>query len=80
MKQEITTVIEAEILRVAKQRAAEERRPLNELVREALMKYLRENAAAPEERKMAYQLFCERPMKLPPQVLQYVIEDDMLNL
>ena len=80
MKQKISTVIDAEILRVAKQRAAEERRPLNELVREALMKYLGENAATPEERKMAYQLFCERPMKIPPQLLQYVIEDDMFNL
>jgi hypothetical protein len=80
MKQKISTVIEAEILRVAKQRAAEERRPLSELVREALMKYLGENAATPEERKMAYQLFCERPMKIPPQVLRYVIEEDMFNL
>jgi hypothetical protein len=80
MKQKISTVIEAEILRVAKQRAAEERRPLSELVREALMKYLGENAATPEERKMAYKLFCERPMKIPPQVLRYVIEDDMFNL
>ena len=80
MKQKISTVIDAEILRVAKQRAAEERRPLNELVREALMKYLGENAATPEERKMAYQLFCERPMKIPPQALRYVIEDDMFNL
>ena len=80
MKQKISTVIEAEILRVAKQRTAEERRPLSALVREALMKYLGENAATPEERKMAYQLFCERPMKIPPQVLRYVIEDDMFNL
>ena len=73
-------VIDAKIVRRAKQRAAEERRPLSELVREALVRYLREDAATPEERKMAYHLFCKRPMKIPPEVLRYVIEEDMFNL
>jgi len=36
--------------------------------------------ATPEERKMAYHLFCKRPMKIPPEVLRYVIEEDMFNL
>jgi len=80
MKQKISMVIDAKMVRRAKQRAAEQRRPLSGLIREALMSYLGENGATCKERKMAYHLFCERPMKIPPQVLRYVIEDDMLNL
>ena len=48
MKGRIIMVIDAKIVRRAKQRAAEERRPLSELVREALVRYLREDAATPE--------------------------------
>ena len=77
MKRKITTAIDAEILRLAKQKAAEERRPLHELIQAALAQYLRRNAATPKERKMAYHLFCERPMKIPPRQLRYVLEEDV---
>jgi predicted DNA binding CopG/RHH family protein len=57
MKQKISVRLDTEILQLAKQRAAKERRPLDELIQEALANYLRKFAATPEERKMAYQLF-----------------------
>jgi hypothetical protein len=44
---------------VAIRRAAEERRPLSDLFRDALVQYLRKEAATPNERKMAYHLFCD---------------------
>jgi hypothetical protein len=76
MKQKISARIDAEILRLAKQRAAEEGRPLGELIQEGLANYLRKFATTPE-RKMAYQLFCERPMRILPDQLRYVCEEDV---
>ena len=65
MKQKIGTLIEEDIMRLAKRRAAEEGGPLSDLIQDALEQYLRKDAATPKERKMAFHLFCERPMKIP---------------
>ena len=84
MKRKIS--IDSEIVRLAKQRAAKERRTISELIREALASYLQltsylqRNAATPDERKMAYHLFCERPMKISPRQLRYVLDEDVLDL
>ncbi|MBI4523254.1 MAG: hypothetical protein HY695_05505 [Deltaproteobacteria bacterium] len=80
MKQKIGTLIEEDIMRLAKRRAAEEGRPLSDLIQDALVEYLRKDAATPKERKMAYHLFCERPMKIPPDQLRHVLEEDMWEL
>ena len=80
MKQKIGTLIEEDIMRLAKRRAAEEGRPLSDLIQDALVQYLRKDAATPKERKMAYHLFCERPMKIPPDELRHVLEEDMWDL
>lgn len=80
MKQKIGTLLEEDIMRSAKRRAAEEGRPLSDLIQDALVQYLRKDAATPKERKMAYHLFCERPMKIPPDQLRHVLEEDMWDL
>jgi hypothetical protein len=80
MKQKIGTVIEGDIMRLAKRKAAEEGRPLSDLIQDALVQYLRKQAATPKERKMAFRLFCERPMKIPLEQLRYVLEEDMWDL
>ena len=80
MKQKIGTIIEEDIMRLAKRKAAEEGRPLSELIQDALVQYLRKGAATPKERKMAFHLFCERPMKISEEQLVYVLEEDMWNL
>jgi hypothetical protein len=77
MKRKIGTLIEEDIIRLAKLKAAEERRPLSDLIRDALEQYLRKAAATPKERNMAFQLFCERPMKISREQLRYVLEEDM---
>jgi hypothetical protein len=77
MKQKIGTLIEENIMRLAKRRAAEERRPLSDLIQDALLQYLRKEEATPKERKIAYHMFCEQPMKIPPEQLQYLLEEDM---
>lgn len=80
MKQKLGTLLEEKVMRLAKRRAAEEGRPLNELIEDALVRYLREHAPSPKERKMAYQLFCERPMKIPAEELRHLLAEDMWEL
>jgi hypothetical protein len=80
MKQKIGTLIEEDIMRLAKRRAAEEGRPLSDLIQDALEQYLRKGGATPKERKAAFHLFCERPMKISPEQLRYVLEEDMWDL
>jgi hypothetical protein len=77
MKKKIGTLIEENTMRLAKRKAAEEGRSLSDVIQDALEEYLRKKAAAPKERKMAFQLFCERPMKIPLEQLRYVLEEDM---
>ena len=77
MKQQIDILIEQQTLRLAKRRAIEEGRSLSDLVQAALEQYLRKDAATPKERKLAYQLFCERPMKVPLEQLRHLLEEDV---
>ena len=77
MKRRVKLLIDAEILRLAKRKAAEEDRPLSDLVRDALAKYLSRDAATPEERQNAFQLFCEQPMRLSGKQLRQVLQEDV---
>jgi hypothetical protein len=80
MKKKIGTLIEESTMRLAKRKAAEEGRSLSDVIQDALVQYLRKEAATPKERKMAFHLFCERPMKMPPKQLRYVLEEDTWDL
>jgi hypothetical protein len=80
MKKKIGALIEDDIMRLAKRRATEEGRSLSDLIQDALVQYLRKHVAPLKERKMAYRLFCERPMKVPPDQLRHVLEEDMWGL
>lgn len=80
MKQKIGTVLEGEILRRAKRRAADENRPLSDVIQDALERYLSEGMPEPAQRDAAYQLFCERPIRLAPDQLKSVLEHDSWDL
>jgi hypothetical protein len=80
MKKKIGTLIEESTMRLAKRKAAEEGRSLSDVIQDALVQYLRKEAATPKERKMAFHLFCERPMKMPPKQLRYALEEDTWDL
>jgi plasmid stability protein len=77
MKQKIGTQIEEEIMKLAKRKAAEEGRSISDLIQDALVQYLSTGAASPKEREMAYQSFCERPLKLKPEQFRQVLEEDV---
>ena len=80
MKKKVGTVIEENTMRLAKRKAVEEGRSLSEVIQEALVQYLRKEAATPKERRMAFHLFCEQPMKIPSEQLRYVLEEEMWDL
>ncbi len=80
MKQKVGTLLEKEVLRRAKRRAADEGRPLSDLIQDALESYLSDKSVEPAMREAAYQLYCERPMKLTPSQLKSVLEEDAWDL
>ena len=79
MKRKIGIFLERGTIWLAKLRAAQEGRPLSHVIEDALVQYLRKQPATLEERKMAFQLFCEQPMKVPASQLRYVLEEDVLD-
>jgi hypothetical protein len=76
MKKKVGTLLEQDVLRRAKRRAADEGRPLSDLIQEALENYLLSRAVEPARRESAYQLFCERPMKLTRAQFKAVLEEN----
>lgn len=80
MKQKVGTLLEKEVLRRAKRRAADEGRPLSDLIQEALESYLTDKSVEPAMREAAYQLYCERPMNLTRSQLRSVLEEDAWDL
>lgn len=76
MKQKIGTVLEDEVVRRAKRRAADEGRPLSDLIQDALESYLTAKALDPGKRESAFRLFCEQPLRLAPEQFRAVLEED----
>ena len=76
MKQKIGTVLEDEIVRRAKRRAAEEGRPLADLIQDALESYLTSKSLEPSQRESALRLFFEQPLRLAPEQFRTVLEED----
>ncbi|MDH5564613.1 MAG: hypothetical protein OEY91_13455 [Nitrospirota bacterium] len=77
MKQKLGTLLEEKVMRLAKRRAAEEGRPLNELIEDALVQYLAGKRPPTREREMAYHTFCERPLRLTSGQFRQVLEEDI---
>ncbi len=65
------------VLRLAKETAAKEHRTLSQLIEEALAKCFPQETTTPHERKMAYELFCQRPMKLTRKQFRLILNEDI---
>jgi hypothetical protein len=76
MKVKVGTLLEEDVLRRAKRRATDESRPLSDLIQDALEKYLTAGLPEPAHREAAFQLFCERPIKLSAEQFKAVLEHD----
>ena len=76
MKKKVGTLLDEEVIRHAKRRAAEENKPLSGVIQDALVSYLRDKVPDPKKREKAYQLFCERPIPISKDQLKQVLEED----
>ena len=77
MKQKLGTVIEADVLRRAKRRGADEGRPLSELILDAVDRYLVAGMPSADRREAAYRLFCEQPMRISDEDFREILEADV---
>ena len=76
MKQKLGTAIESDILRRVKRQAADEERPLSDLIQDALDRYLMTGTPTPGRRDAAYSQFCEQPMRITPEQFREVLHAD----
>jgi hypothetical protein len=76
MKQKIGTLLEEDVVRRAKRRAADENRPLSDLIQDALERYLSDGIPEPARREAAYELLCERPIRLTSEQFRTILEED----
>ena len=80
MKRKVGTLIEEEVLKLAKHRAFEESRPLSDVIQDSIVLYLSNKVPSPQKRENAYQLFCERPMRISKKQFQEILEEDVWDL
>jgi hypothetical protein len=76
MKRKVGTLIEEEVIKLAKHRALEEGRPLSDIIQDAIVTYLSSRMPDPKKRERAYQLFCERPIGLSQKQFRGILEED----
>jgi hypothetical protein len=72
MKREEEMLLD-EILRHAKRRATKEHRSLNDVLEDALVSYLSDKVSDPKKREKAYQIFCERPIRLSKNQFKHIL-------
>ena len=76
MKKRLSILIEEEVIGQAKRLSVKEGRYLNALTQGALISYLSKKMTDPRTREEAYQLFCERPMRITKKQLKKILEVD----
>jgi len=80
MKRKVGTLLEEEVLKLAKHRAFEEGRPLSDVIQEAIVHYLSNKVPEPKKRKRAYQIFCEQPIRIRKQRFKEILEENAWDL
>jgi len=76
MKRKVGTLIEEEVIKLAKRRAVEESRPMSDLIQDALVAYLSNKVPDPKKREEAYQTFCERPIRISKDQFKEILKED----
>jgi hypothetical protein len=77
MKRKVTTLIEEEVIKLARRRAAEEDRPLSRLIQDALVAYLGRRASDPKKREDAYRTFCEQPILITRDQFEEILKEEI---
>lgn len=76
MKRKVEILLDENVMRQAKRRAAERGVTLSNVIQEALEAYLSEAGNDTKQRLEAYNRICGNPMKLTPAQLKAVLEAD----
>ncbi len=76
MKRKVGTLLEEDVIKLAKRRAVEEARPLSDLIQDALVAYLSKRTPDPKKREEAYRLFCERPIRISRDQFEAILKED----
>ncbi len=76
MKTKVGTVLEKEVVRQLRQRAAKEGRSMNEIISDALTNYFRVSDKPAEQRREAVKRLCSKPFQLSPRELNEILEED----
>jgi hypothetical protein len=76
MKRKVGTLIEEDVIKLAKRRAVEENRPLSDLIQDALVSYLGNKVSDPRIREAAYRTFCEQPIRLSRDQFEELLKED----
>lgn len=78
MKRKVGTLIEESVVKMAKRRAAEEGRPLAEVIQDALVGYLQRSSADLDSRRSALARLLGDPLRLDDHELALLLENDVL--
>ncbi len=76
MKTKIGTILEDDVVQKLKERAFKEKRPINEIIQDALSRYLTSGSVQRELRKSAVEHFCSRPFNLSANEVREITEED----
>ncbi len=80
MKRKVGTLLEEDVLRKAKRRAADEGRSLSDLMQDAIANYLSSRAVEPATREAAFRFFCAHPMTLTTAQFRAVLKENVWDL
>jgi hypothetical protein len=80
MKEKLEILIEEDIIDLAKLRAVEEDRPLNDLIEDAVVAYLSRKVPDLKKREEAYKIFCEQPIQITRDQFEEILKEEVLGL
>jgi hypothetical protein len=76
MKQKIEILIEEEVADLANLRAAEENRPVSDLIEDAIVAYLGRKMLDRKRGEEAYKIFCGQPMRISKDQFEELLKED----
>jgi|GEM_PF-534983 len=76
MKKRVSILIEEGVIGQAKRLSVKEGKPLSHVIQDALVSYLGNREQVQRTREGAYQLFCERPIRLSRKQFNELLKEE----
>jgi len=74
MKRKVGLILEEGVFKLAKRRALAERKSLSDVIQESIVYYVSDKFPDRKKREKAYQIFCERPMRISKQQFKEILD------